>query len=84
MPVRKLVSISELRNALNIVNEAVDEESQVQTDKVVRGIIQDIGELQTAAVVKKGQVRTPKKIDRTNDWFLKLTADFQRLLSFYS
>lgn len=83
-PVRKLVSISDLRNSLNIVNEAIDEESQVQTDKVVRGLIQDIGELETAAYVKKGSSRTPKKIERTTDWFEKVTGDFSRLLAFYS
>lgn len=83
-PMRKLVSISDLRNALNVVNEAIDEESQVQTDKVVRGIIQDIGELETAAYVKKGTSRTPKKIGTTTDWFVKIAGDFGRLLAFYS
>lgn len=83
-PVRRLVSISDLRNALNIVNEAIDEESQVRSDKVVRGIIQDIGELETAAYVKKGASRTRKKIERTTDWFDKVQGDFTRLLAFYS
>lgn len=82
--VRKMVSISDLRNALNVVNEAIDEDSQFETDKVVRGIIQDIGELENAGYVKKGSTRTPKKIDRTTDWFVKLTGDFTRLLAFYS
>lgn len=82
--VRNLVSISALRNALNVVNEAIDEDSQIATDKVVRGIIQDIGELETAALLKKGGTRTPKKIERTADWFDKLTSDFTKLLSFYS
>lgn len=82
--VKKLVSISDLRNALNVVNEAIDEQSQAETDKIVRGIIQDIGELEVAAALKKGGQRTPKKIDRTTDWFVKITGDFTRLLSFYS
>lgn len=82
--VRKVISISELRSALNTVNEAVDEQSQIETDKVVRGIIQDIGELQNAAALKTGVPRTLKKIERTNDWFIKLTGDFKRLLSFYA
>lgn len=83
-PVRKLISISELRSALNVVNEAIDEDGQTQTDKVVRGIIQDIGELENVAYKKKGNPRTPKKIERTTDWFEKVTGDFSRLLSFYS
>lgn len=82
--VKKLVSISDLRNALNVVNEAIDEQSQTETDKVVRGIIQDIGELENAAVLKPGSSRTKKKIERTEDWFAKLTGDFKRLLSFYA
>lgn len=83
-PVRKLISISQLRNALNVINEAIDEDGQTQTDKVVRGIIQDIGELENVSYVKKGAARTPKKIERTMDWFEKVTGDFTRLLSFYS
>ncbi|CAN8071155.1 unnamed protein product [Agarophyton chilense] len=82
--VRKLVNISELRNALNVVNEAIDELSQTETDKIVRGIIQDIGELEVAATLKKGSQRTMKKIERTTDWLDKITGDFTKLLSFYS
>lgn len=59
-PVKSMVSISDLRNALNIVNEAIDEDSQVETDKVVRGIIQDIGELEMAGALKSGSTRTAK------------------------
>lgn len=82
--VSKMISISDLRDALNTVDEAFDEETQRETDKVVRGIIQDIGELETAAVLKKGTERTQKKIERTTDWFEKLVDDFSRLLSFYA
>lgn len=82
--VKKISSISELREALNIVNEAIDEDTQLKTDKVVRGIIQDIGELEIAAALKPGSSRTKRKIERTGDWFDKLTGDFKRLLSFYA
>lgn len=81
--VRGMVSISDLRSALNVVNEAIDELAQVETDKVVRGIIQDIGELENAAALKPGGTRTQKKIVRTTDWFDKLEKDFKRLLAFY-
>lgn len=81
----KIFSISQLRDALNTVNEAVvDEEAQKESDKVVRGIIQDIGELEMAASLKPGTKRTQKKIERTVDWFNKLISDFGRLLSFYA
>lgn len=82
--VRKAVSISDLRTSLNIINDAIDEASQAETDKMARSIIQDIGELQMAASLKPGTTRTQKKIERTNDWFLQITADFTKLLSFYS
>lgn len=81
--VRDIVPISELRNALNVVNEAIDENTQIETDKVVRSIIQDIEELDAASALKSGVERTQKKIDRTSDWFDKLGGDFKRLLSFY-
>lgn len=82
--VGKTFPISELRDALNQFGEAFDENSQKETDKVVRNIIQDIGELQTAGALRAGTVRTERKIQRTNDWFERLTTDFKRLMSFYS
>lgn len=81
--VKDAVPIDELRNALNTVNEAIDENTQFETDKVVRGIIQDINELEVASDLKPGIERTQKKIDRTVDWFEKIGGDFTRLLSFY-
>lgn len=75
--------ISELREVLNTFTEAFDENSQRETDKVVRNIIQDVGELQTAAALREGTTRTQKKIDRTTDWFEKLVTDFKRLMAFY-
>lgn len=81
--VKNLVDVSELRNALNTVNEAISEESQQLSDKVVRGIIQDFNELQDASGLKEGVERTKKKIERTGDWFEKLGDDFGRLLKFY-
>lgn len=82
--VKDLLPINELRSALNSVNEAIDESAQVASDKVVRGIIQDIGELETASALKQGISRTKKRIAKTTDWFDKLTADFQKLLSYYA
>lgn len=82
--VKSLVDVSELRNALNTVNEAISDESQQLSDKVVRGIIQDFNELQNSSVLKEGVERTKKKIERTGDWFEKLSDDFGKLLQFYS
>lgn len=84
LPVKDTFQISKLRDALNTFDDAFDEEAQKETDKVVRGIIQDIGELQNAAALKPGAPRTKKKIERTQDWFETLTRDFNKLLSYYS
>lgn len=82
--VKSVVDVSELRNALNTVNEAISEQSQQLSDKVVRGILQDINELQDSSLLKEGAERTKKKIDRIGDWFEKLGDDFGKLLGFYS
>lgn len=78
------LNISELRDALNTFGEAFDEDAQRETDRVVRNIIQDIGELQAATVLREGAVRTERKIQRTTDWFEKVTTEFSRLVSFCS
>lgn len=82
--VSKMFNISELRDALNIFGEAFDENAQLETDKVVRNIIQDIGELEAAVILREGAVRTERKIQRTTDWFEKLLSDFKKLVSFYA
>lgn len=79
---RALFTISDLRDVLNEVDSVFDEESQKETDRVVRRIIQDVEELETSAAVRPGTPRSPKKIDRVDRWFDKLDSDFERLLSF--
>lgn len=79
---RALFTISDLRNVLNEVDSIFDEDSQKETDRVVRRIIQDVEELETSAAVRPGTPRSPKKVDRVERWFEKLDSDFERLLSF--
>lgn len=79
-----IFQISELRGALNTFGEAFDEDAQRETDKVVRNIIQDVGELKTAAALREGATRTQRKIERTTDWFEKLVSDFKRLMAYYA
>uniref|UniRef100_A0A6T6NYL8 Uncharacterized protein n=1 Tax=Timspurckia oligopyrenoides TaxID=708627 RepID=A0A6T6NYL8_9RHOD len=81
--VNNMFNISKLRDDLNKVNSAFDEETQIQTDRVVRNIIQDISELNSAAKLKPDVPRTPKKIEKTNSWMSKLASDFDKLLAFY-
>lgn len=81
-PLRNTIKIDTLRDSLNSVNEAFDEETQKTTDKVVRSIIQDIGEIETNSALR-GKERTPKKVERTKQWLAKINDDFDRLISFY-
>jgi hypothetical protein len=81
--VKSSFKVDDIRSSLNIVNEAFDEDTQRVTDKVVRGIIQDIGEVITNSTVKPGTSRTSKKIDRTTQWLSKISGDFDYLLAFY-
>lgn len=81
---KKDVKIDGIRMVLNVVNEAFDEETQKQTDKVVRGIIQDVGELQYNGGVKEGAQRTPKKIERTRQWLTKISSDVTYLAAFFN
>lgn len=81
--IRKTFNLSVLRDDLNKVNLVFDEETQKSTDRVVRAIIQDIQEVETAAVVKKGYERSPKKVERTKRWIEQLEGDFDKLLGLY-
>eukprot|EP00183_Erythrolobus_madagascarensis_P003703 CAMPEP_0185856478 /NCGR_PEP_ID=MMETSP1354-20130828/29017_1 /TAXON_ID=708628 /ORGANISM="Erythrolobus madagascarensis, Strain CCMP3276" /LENGTH=218 /DNA_ID=CAMNT_0028558729 /DNA_START=12 /DNA_END=668 /DNA_ORIENTATION=+ len=76
-------SVSKLRDDLNKINSAFDEETQIRTDRIVRGIIQDLGEIAAVAKTKPDVARTPKKIEKTKVWLDKLSGDFDKLLSFY-
>jgi len=81
--VKDSFNIPSLRSALNVVNAVFDEDTQKETDRVVRNILQDINEVQTAAFVKPGLQRTAKKIEKTQGWLGQLGKHFDQLLSFY-
>ncbi|KAJ8906521.1 hypothetical protein NDN08_003014 [Rhodosorus marinus] len=78
-----LVEISVLREDLNVVNTVFDEDTQIKTDRVVRAIIEDIFELKGVGALKPGQVRSPKKIEKTEGRLNKMAADLDKLLQFY-
>lgn len=79
----KGVRIDELRTALNTVDQAFDEGTQKKTDKVVSGILQDVGEVIVNGQVKPDVKRTSKKIDRIRGWITKIDGDLDYLLAFY-
>lgn len=81
--VKKIVGgVAKLREDLNNVNEVFDEDTQKKTDRLVRGIIQDVEEVEVVSLIKGGG-RTEKKIERTRDWLTKVQGDFEKLLGLY-
>lgn len=76
-------SIVALRNSLNSLTTALDEDTQIKTDKIVRTIIQDLVELEQATKLKEGAARTPKRIAATTKWFDQTTGDFDKFLAYF-
>lgn len=76
-------SIVKLRNDLNALTTALDEDTQLKTDKLVRSIIQDLVELDQATRVKEGAERTPKKIQATQKWFTQTIGDFDKFIAYF-
>lgn len=80
------IKVDDIRSALNTVLDAFDEETQKTTDKLARGIIQDLSELIYNSSIAPGVTsgRTPNRIDRIAKWLAKINGDFNYLLSFYN
>lgn len=77
-------SIVALRNDLNTLTGALDEDTQIKTDRIVRVIIQDLVELDQAVKVKKDMARTPKKVAATTKWFSQTVGDFDKFLAYFA
>lgn len=83
---QRSIKVDDIRSALNTVLEAFDEETQKTTDKLARGIIQDLSEVLYNSSIAPGVTsgRTPNRIDRITKWLAKINGDFKYLLSFYT
>uniref|UniRef100_A0A7S0W8R2 Uncharacterized protein n=1 Tax=Hemiselmis tepida TaxID=464990 RepID=A0A7S0W8R2_9CRYP len=77
-------SIVQLRNDLNALTTALDEDTQIKTDRIVRVIIQDLVELDQAVKVKKDMGRTPKKVGACVKWFTQTIGDFDKFLAYFT
>merc|ERR1712038_456235 len=60
--IRKDLDFVALRTDLNTLNTAFDEDTQGGTDRLVRLIMQDITELETANRQKEGVARSEKRL----------------------
>lgn len=81
---RKEFDFVKLREALNVVNTAFDEDTQRGTDRLIRNIMQDITELETANRQKEGIARSDRRLDIMNGKLDKLIKAFEDFLSFSS
>lgn len=80
--IRKELDFVKLRVDLNTFNSAFDEDTQRGTDRLVRIILQDITELETANKQKDGIARSERRLAIMNGKLQKLDKAFSDLLSF--
>lgn len=81
--IRKYFAFNDIRTALNTVNEALDEDTQRGTDRLIRNTIQDITELEAANKLKAGVVRSDRKIAIMTGKLEKLDRAFTEFLAFF-
>ena len=79
---RKEFDFSKLRSSLNDLNSAFDEETQRGTDRLIRGIMQDLTELETANAQKEGIERSERRVANMNAKLDKLQIAFNDFLAF--
>lgn len=80
--IRKELDFVQLRADLNTLNSAFDEETQRGTDRLVRLIMQDVTELETANKQKPGVERSEKRLNIMYGKLEKLSKAFADYLAF--
>lgn len=80
--IRKELDFVQLRADLNTLNSAFDEETQRGTDRLVRLIMQDVTELETANKQKPGVERSEKRLSIMYGKLEKLSKAFADYLAF--
>lgn len=83
--IRKQFDFAAIRDDLNVATTVFDDQTQLTIDRLSRGILYDLTELENSARFKKGaeQIRTPKKIDSVNQWFTKFDSDTANFLTYF-
>jgi hypothetical protein len=79
---KKTFDFSKLRADLNTLNSAFDEETQRGTDRLIRGILQDLTELEVANAQKDGIPRSDIRVSKMNGKLDKLQTAFEEYLKF--
>lgn len=78
----KELDFAALRESLNTVNAAFEEDTQRGTDRLIRVIMQDITELETANTQKDGVPRSQRRLDIMKGKLAKLDLAFDDYLAF--
>ena len=80
--VRKEFDFVKVRAELNTINTAFDEDTQRGTDRLIRNILQDITEVETANKQKEGVPRSERRYDILVGKLTKLDQSFSDFLAF--
>jgi len=80
--IAKELDFADLRASLNTVNSAFEEDTQRGTDRLIRVIMQDITELETANSQKEGIERSPRRLEIMKGKLAKLDKAFDDYLAF--
>ncbi|KAL7557506.1 hypothetical protein ACA910_005261 [Epithemia clementina (nom. ined.)] len=78
----KNLDFASLRDDLNVLNQALEEDSQRGTDRLIRVIMQDITELEIANNQKEGVTRSPRRLEIMQGKLAKLDQAFTDYLAF--
>lgn len=81
--VAKDLNVGKIRSVLNKYNQAFSEDTQRGTDRLIRGIVQDVQELERDVVVKAGKARSESKIKNLEKRLDATEAAFNELAAFY-
>jgi hypothetical protein len=81
--VAKELNVGKIRTVLNKYNQAFSEDTQRGTDRLIRGIVQDVQELERDVVVKAGKPRSESKIKNLTKRLDATEAAFNELAAFY-
>merc|ERR1712032_324125 len=80
--IRKNLDFQNLRDDMNRINSAFDEETQRGTDRLIRVVLQDVTELETANRQKEGIPRSERRVETMQAKLKKLGGAFTDLLKF--
>jgi len=78
----KELDFGKLRESLNTLNTAFEEDTQRGTDRLIRNIMQDITELETANKQKEGVPRSERRLSIMQGKLQKLDQAFEDYLAF--